>query len=437
MDYRVAHFALVGMTPKFARFKEILALTAQAGYNAVMLELENVFPWRTDALFRSKYAFSEEQLTELVDNCTALNLEIIPLMQSFGHLENILRHSKYSHLRETPEGVMDINPLADETPELLAKLVAEVLGFFPRSKFIHLGGDEVWTLGSNAQTKSYIAQHGREKLYLHHILPLCRQIAATGKRVILWHDMMVNWASSELQQLSEYGDLMVWGYGGSPLTTTDIQHHHIDTIRTFINAGVPVWGAGAFKGAEGGDRDMIDCVKRRENVIGWRETSEVVALRGLAMTGWSRYCSAAMQCESLEASLPSLLMAGKILNRKDVNFADALAELRTMPNFEDSEDIFQTAQSFQEARDEQWRQFRIFRYNNGALAENPQLYPGVANSMLKWVGLATEQANVAGQRFHDLLYDKVELDCLDEYVNGRLRVVRDVQNELDSFKPDN
>ena len=86
-------------------------------------------------------------------------------------------------------------------------------------KRFHLGGDEARTLGQNPDTKAYVKEHGKGALYLQHVGPILDHLNARHIRPILWHDMMVDWDSKQLQALAAKCDLMVWGYMGNPETT--------------------------------------------------------------------------------------------------------------------------------------------------------------------------------------------------------------------------
>ena len=57
-------------------------------------------------------AFSKEAFRELLVECHDLGLEPIPLLQTIGHAEYVLKHEKYRHLRELPDYTLAVLPFA-------------------------------------------------------------------------------------------------------------------------------------------------------------------------------------------------------------------------------------------------------------------------------------------------------------------------------------
>ena len=41
----------------------------------------------------------------ILDAAEKLGIDVIPLVQSFGHVENVLARKRFRHLREVPNGV--------------------------------------------------------------------------------------------------------------------------------------------------------------------------------------------------------------------------------------------------------------------------------------------------------------------------------------------
>ena len=80
-------------------------------------------------------------MTTVAEDC---GLKVIPLCQTFGHLEYILKH--YVHLREHPERPDCLTPIesfTDESFSVVTQLIDDVFNICPLAPAIHLGGDEV------------------------------------------------------------------------------------------------------------------------------------------------------------------------------------------------------------------------------------------------------------------------------------------------------
>ena len=64
-----------------------------------------------------------------------------------GHLELLLKHSEFSHLRDVAEMPESICPCHEETPRIVYELVRQVMAMHPTANYLHIGCDEVFHLG--------------------------------------------------------------------------------------------------------------------------------------------------------------------------------------------------------------------------------------------------------------------------------------------------
>ncbi|MCX7590729.1 MAG: family 20 glycosylhydrolase [Kiritimatiellae bacterium] len=307
---RGIHLDLKGLPPTPQRLLRLLEVFATARYNVVLVEWEDTFPWTVDERFRSETAYSPSTVEQFASAAERLGIEIIPLVQCLGHMETPLSVCGYEHLREVPDRPDGLNPLAPGARELVERMVDDVLRALPNVKHFHLGGDEAWTFGMHPDTRRFISEHGKEALYLLHVEPLLDKLGTAGIRPILWHDMMRDWSADALRRLGEKTDLMVWGYRGHPDTT---QHHFSSrVIERFLGCGVGLWGATAYKGADGQDADLPDIVQRLENARAWTDVAQRYGFKGVVATAWSRYSTHLMQTEPIDAALDSAVNVGAI-----------------------------------------------------------------------------------------------------------------------------
>lgn len=314
---RGVHMHLTGLPPTPERFVQLLHLFAAARYNVVVIEWEDSFPWTVDERFRSRTAYTPDEIRRICETAAGLGLELIPLVQCLGHMETPLSTPGYEHLREVPENSSGINPLDPRSRELVQRMVDDVLALMPGVKQFHLGGDEARTLGGNPDTKAFIEQQGKGALYLQHVGPILDNLNARNIRPILWHDMMIDWSGEALKSLAARCDLMVWGYAGHPDTTD--HHYHTKYIKRFHEHGLVLWGATAYKGAEGNtperhtaDRPVLD--ERIENATAWIDIHRRFGLKGIVATGWSRWSVDTLQCVPIDAALDSLVAVAAILH---------------------------------------------------------------------------------------------------------------------------
>lgn len=96
---RVVHLDLKGAPPSISYFEKLFPLFRALGVTSVLIEYEDVFPYR-DKSMRAINAYSKDDIKIILKTAKKNYLNIIPLVQTFGHLEFLLKMKNFSHLRE-------------------------------------------------------------------------------------------------------------------------------------------------------------------------------------------------------------------------------------------------------------------------------------------------------------------------------------------------
>ncbi|HNS31805.1 MAG TPA: family 20 glycosylhydrolase [bacterium] len=305
VNLRGVHLDLKGLPPTEKRLHEMLEIMALARINCVLVEWEDTYPWSKYPELKNETAYSQAAVTKFLDRAEKLSIEVIPLVQCFGHLETVLSKKRFAGLRENPANMSELCPSKEESRQLIKDLIKDILKTHQgRIRYLHLGGDEAFIMGSCPECKKIVEKEGRAALYLKQVSPLLEYVGEKGIQPILWFDMMCKWSAGETKKLQGKTDLMAWAYG--PVLSS----RAINTIPRFCEAGISVWGASAFKGADGNMAELPDMGQRADNILAWLEVFRESELKGIVATGWSRYNSFMSPCESLEASLDSLVVSG-------------------------------------------------------------------------------------------------------------------------------
>ena len=308
---KATHLDLNAMNPPLNKLLDLMPIYSDAGYDTLMIGWEDKFPWK-EPEFKSDAAFTSDEILLIQKKASENGLGFIPMIQCIGHMENFLHLPKYASLREIPERSDCINPLADGALDFVMNLLEEMLELSPDIKFIHIGGDEVWTMGSHPDTKLFIERYSEAKLYLKHIRPILDMLNTRGIRPLLWHDMMIKWDDEDLLSLKDDADIIFWGYDESVYETSC--HYNIKHIKRFASLGLSLWGAGAYKGGSGPGSIIPDIDTLSVNARSWRKVAEEFGFNGLVATGWSRYSQFHFPCDPIYISLESLFAIGDILN---------------------------------------------------------------------------------------------------------------------------
>lgn len=165
--------------------KILLRRCALMGINMVMLYTEDTYEVPEEPFFgylRGRYTWDE--LKDLDNYADALGIEMIPCIQTLGHLKQVLQWPAYAAYRDTDSVMLANTP---KTYELLEKMITAVTTPF-RSRRIHIGMDEAHGIGSGAYRKMFGEQNPFEIInrHLKRVRNLCRQM---NLRPMIWSDM--------------------------------------------------------------------------------------------------------------------------------------------------------------------------------------------------------------------------------------------------------
>ena len=178
LDFNVAQL-------KATTVSNMLERVAADGYNAILWEIEDKVRWESAPF--AEGAFTKAEFRALLAKAKSLGLEPIPLMQTFGHAEYVLRHPQYAALREDPEKWGCYCVSKPETRRFLKTLLHEYLELFGEDvKWFHLGGDEAHGFGKCGVCSK---RHPME-LYGEHLAAVSEELRARGIRPSIWCDMV-------------------------------------------------------------------------------------------------------------------------------------------------------------------------------------------------------------------------------------------------------
>lgn len=317
--HRLVHLDLKGAPPKISYYEKLFPFLKESGATGLLIEYEDMFPfWGELKVLASPDAYSCEEVKFLQELAAQNDLVVVPLVQTFGHLEFVLKHDRFRWLRELERYPNAICPSVAESLQLVKQLVSQVLQLHGPQSAVHIGGDEVWHLGlcSRCEEEMEAKQWTKECLFLHHITSLLKYIRAEFPLVtpIMWEDMFRQTDVLKLKA-SGIGDLvepMIWHYHPTDFALPDGLWERYAAVFT------KVWVATAFKGATGSSQLLPNIAHHVQNHISWlelmaRNAPSFENFRGFALTGWQRYDHYAILCELLPVGLPSLTLCQQTL----------------------------------------------------------------------------------------------------------------------------
>ena len=187
------HLDLRIQVMKMRALKNFTLGLSKQGINTLVMEWEATYPFTEDPLIPNRFAYTREEIKDFIQYCQSLHMDVIPLQQSFGHVEYILRNYKYAQLREDDKDFSQVCPSESEkNKELFTRLFKDMSAMHP-SPYFHIGGDETHLLGHCEKCKKKAAEIGISQLYFNHIKMLCDIVVSLGKRPVLWADIALKY----------------------------------------------------------------------------------------------------------------------------------------------------------------------------------------------------------------------------------------------------
>ncbi|RCN43936.1 hypothetical protein ANCCAN_10051 [Ancylostoma caninum] len=242
-----------GAPPRPSYFKQLLTLFDELGADGVLIEWEDMFPYE-GALGKIKNgnAYSLNEALEILQHAESLGLSVIPLVQTIGHLEWILKTKEFSNLRENSSYPM-VACIGDPSAlELILDSVNQVLTLHSKIKvpYIHIGADELYQMGQcEADQKILPVKYGNntKRLVFDFINNIASHINQhhPKTKVLMWFDELKNTDHTLIKEyeLDQLVTPVVWKY------TAELDKDLPKAMWEELALSFPsVWGGSAFKG---------------------------------------------------------------------------------------------------------------------------------------------------------------------------------------------
>jgi len=298
--------------------------------NELQLYVEHTFAYRDhEPVWRDASPLTHDEVRALDEHCAARHVRLVPNQQCFGHLHHWLRHERYRHLAECPQGVEHpfLSPSDPPGPEpfslaatdsasldFVAGLLAELLPAF-RADTVNVGCDETFDLGLG-RSREACREQGVGRVYLAYLQGLERLLRERfGKRMQVWADILL--AHPELVPELPRGVIpLLWGYEAEHPFEAQTARLRACGLPFYVCPGTSSWQslAGRFTNA----------VRNVESAVRHGRTNGAV---GVLVTDWGDRG----HLQPLVASYPGWLAAADLAWNADApaerRAPDAMAEL--------------------------------------------------------------------------------------------------------------
>lgn len=230
--------------------KEYMRYCAAMGYNQLQLYAEDMYEmpekYKHFGYMRGRYTVKE--LTELDDYAYSLGIEMVPCIQTLGHMQHYLRWGEAAPYAENASVLL---PGDAATDEFIRDMLIWASKPF-RSKRIHVGLDETAGLALGKSLK----RDGYRKpidVFLEHVNKVAKMCEELGLRPMMWNDMIFCYCSPNhakydpntvltpeiINGMPKNMDLIYWNY--------EDEYCSKDMIKKNMEIGNPViFGGGVW-----------------------------------------------------------------------------------------------------------------------------------------------------------------------------------------------
>lgn len=157
-------------------FREAMGLISTAArlkLNTILMEFGDRFPFERHFVVRAPSSLTREEVKQLLAHAHANSIQPIPLLQSLGHLNYLLKHEQYADIREEGKALAQMCPSNEKSFRVFTELAEEILALFDGCPQMHIGADETRQLGVCPRCKAEADRSGKGRLYVTHINKVC------------------------------------------------------------------------------------------------------------------------------------------------------------------------------------------------------------------------------------------------------------------------
>jgi hypothetical protein len=192
---RYVHLDLKGSPPKLAYLKELIPFLKKVGASGLLIEYEDYFPYSNDLeSIKNQNHYTKQEMSQLFALLKESQLKLIPLIQTYGHMEFVLKLKEFAYLREAKQHYQVITPCLNDTyDKVIFKMIDQILELHPEElEYIHIGCDEVYHVNVNSACKNLNFLNTIQDFFIYHVSRIVDYIKSKRPNlgVIIWDDMI-------------------------------------------------------------------------------------------------------------------------------------------------------------------------------------------------------------------------------------------------------
>lgn len=238
--------------PRMSTLFQLIDFWASLKINQLHLYIEHTFCFsQHKKVWKHASAFSHGDIQKIDNYCMQRNIELIPTLNSFGHMERWLKFPEYQHLAETPHGYTDkegifhthastLSPVVKEVIPFLDSLFEEFLPNFKSSR-CNFGADEPFELGIG-RSKQLCERKGIGTVYVEFLNTIHKLLEKRGKESLCYGDIIVKYPE-HIHKLPAHMSVLDWGYEANHPFDKEAALFEQSRIPFYLCAGTSAWNS--------------------------------------------------------------------------------------------------------------------------------------------------------------------------------------------------
>ncbi|MFP6655557.1 MAG: family 20 glycosylhydrolase, partial [Myxococcota bacterium] len=260
--------------PSQKTLEALVDLCSRLRLNVLMLYIEHTFDFRQHPkIGQGASPLNADNILSLDAYAADRGVELIPCLQSLGHMERILGIDRYAHLAES-DRLWSLSPSNPATYSFLKELYDEFLPLFRSTRF-NANCDEPFDLG-RGQSKKRAPKKTAGQLFANHVQKLDQLAAGHNKSLMIWADFAYQ-HPQELSKIDRSVVLLDWWYEES---------FDADRIRKLRRPGFGVW---VCPGTSSWNCLFPRVPNSLGNIARWSAAGKKHRAQGLLNTDWGDF----------------------------------------------------------------------------------------------------------------------------------------------------
>jgi hypothetical protein len=170
--------------PKIEEIKKQIDFLARWKANQYYFYTEASIELDGYPLLMANARYKKEEVREVIEYARKRHIDVIPLMELYGHIHDLFRLEHYADMAVMPHGG-EFKPYDPRVKPIIEDWISQMSVLFP-SPFFHIGFDETWLIRSEAEK----LKMPPEKLYLDMLNQTADIVVEQGKIPMLFADML-------------------------------------------------------------------------------------------------------------------------------------------------------------------------------------------------------------------------------------------------------